>query len=146
MSTTIIRGMSIADVFYGTDESILGVSIVWNVTRIARDAKRGRFGPPQVIPISTLPPVTPAMAANVDWRKVQGMLGRHVAHPNDSPLDIPALQVLVNIREQPHRLLIDGNHRVSARRVCGYPDFAFYLVPIELEGRYRITEETIRGG
>jgi hypothetical protein len=73
---------------------------------LERDAHRARREARPVravrrfIPISTLPPVTPDMAANVDWRKVEGMLGRHVAHPNDSPLDIPALQVLVNIKEQ----------------------------------------------
>lgn len=144
---TIIRmiGCSLGDDVYTTDAAILGEEITWNVTRIQRDADAGKFGQPTIVAMSALPPMTDSMRKNVDWQKVRGMLGAHQIDPKTSPLGKPALQVMVDVHGTIYRLPIDGNHRICARRMVGYGTFASFVVPIELEGRYRVMEEIVRG-
>lgn len=132
------------DVTFTTDPGILGAQVTWNVTRIERDARDGAFGKQISVPMSILAPLTREMAANIDWSKVEKMLGAHLQRPNESPLDIPILQVAVNLPDgRIMRIPIDGNHRICARRIAGYPDFKCYVVPPKLEGLYRVV--TISG-
>lgn len=144
---TIIRitGCSIGDDVYTTDAAIFGEEITWNITRIQRDADAGLFGEPTIVPMAALPPMTDAMRANVDWQKVRGMIGAHQIDPMKSVLGKPALQVIVDFRGTLYRISVDGNHRICARRMVGYGTFASFVVPIEIEGRYRVSEEIVRG-
>lgn len=139
MSVFVIRGCAIGDSVFTTDSAIFGIEVTWNVTRIQRDADAGRFGKPVVAPMSVLPPMSTLAKANVDWDKVAGMVQGYRASPHDSVLLKPSLQVMTMIGETLYRIPVDGNHRICARRVLGFPDFAFYAVPAALEASYRVT-------
>lgn len=144
MSTVRIHGASLTDTMFTTDAAIFGVEIMWNVTRIQRDADAGVFGKPETIPMAALPPMSSLANANVDWDKVRGMVRAHDLNPEGSAINTPALQVMVDMSGTLYRLPVDGNHRICARRIIGYGTFKSYVVPTALEARYRITEEIVR--
>jgi hypothetical protein len=145
MSIIRISGCSIGDDVYTTSAEILGEEIRWNVTRIQRDADAGKFGEATIVPMAMLPPMTDAMRQNVDWPKVEGMVRTYDLNPAGSIINKPALQVMAEIGGQLMRLPIDGNHRICARRLIGHATFACFVVPLEIERRYRVIEEVIRG-
>lgn len=145
MKTIVIRGAGLGDDAFTTDPAVFGVRISWNATRIARDAAAGAFGAPEKVPMSLMPELPPAAVANIDWLKVFGQMAAHIDAPSTSPLTVPVLQVLVQLQEQLYRVPVDGNHRIMARRMLGMPYFESYVVPENLESRYRITEEIIDG-
>lgn len=135
----------LGDATFTTDPDILGAEVTWNVTRIERDARDGAFGKLVSVPMAALPPMSPAMMQHIDWPKVERMLGAHLHQPNSSPLDIPVLQVAVKLPSGiAMRIPVDGNHRICARRIVGYPDFQCWVVPPELESLYRV-EAVIAG-
>jgi len=138
MPTIILHGCSLSDSVFTTDKAIFGVEICWNITRIQRDADSGMFGPPVSVPMSALPPMSSLHDANVDMDKVAGMLST-----KPDVLQNPVLQVLVDVNGTTYRIPVDGNHRILARRMAGYSFFESYVVPIELEGRYRVTETVL---
>lgn len=135
----VISGCSINDDVFSTDPAIFGVEITWNVTRIQRDADAGRFGKPETVPVSILPPMSTLANANIDWDKVASMVTAYHVDPARSPVVKPSLQVGVLIGETLYRIPVDGNHRICARRLLGMPDFSFYMVPPTVEARYRVT-------
>ena len=82
--------------------------------------------------MSIIPPMTPIENSNIDWNKVRALA-------NDwYRIDLPVLQVVVDIGGQLHRIIVDGNHRICARQQRALPTFAAYEVPPELEEQYRI--------
>lgn len=146
MTATIISGGNLRDEIFELDAQYLGEPIVWNVTRIRRDALTGAFGKTIRVPMSALPPLGTAERLRIDWSKVETMIGAHLHTPEQSPLDIPVLQVaLLHPDGVTMRIPVDGNHRICARRIVREPDFECYVVPHKLERLYRLTETTIAG-
>lgn len=131
----MLRGCALTDTQFTLDRQIWGEEISWNVTRIQRDAAAGVFGPPEVVPMKAMPPMTAEHAENIDWEKVQDLLFAH------APLDVPVLEVTFDHGCVLHRVPIDGNHRLVARQLLGMLDFRAFVVPVELERLYRITIE-----
>jgi hypothetical protein len=147
-----LLGCALTDTQFTLDPAIWGEEVSWNVTRIQRDACEGAFGPPEVVPMSLLPPMTREHSKNIEWERVHRLLLAHASRTGlsksgvvvgETPLDIPVLQVLFVHRGDLHRLPIDGNHRITARQFLGMQDFRSFIVPEELEGRYRITMEEV---
>lgn len=145
MSIIRIHGAAMTDTMFTTDVAIFGAEISWNVTRIQRDADAGMFGEPTIIAMSQLPPMSSLADANVDWEKVSSMIRAHDLNPASSAVSKPALQVMVHARDTLYRIPVDGNHRICARRIIGYPTFSSYVVPEDIERDYRITQETTDG-
>lgn len=145
MRTIIIHGAELGDDSFTTDRAVFGVEVSWNATRIARAAAAGAFGPPERVSMHLMPDLPPAAIANIDWTKVFGQMAAHVEAPTTSPLAVPVLQVIVQLPSCLCRIPVDGNHRIMARRMLGMQYFESYVVPKELEGNYRITEEIIDG-
>jgi hypothetical protein len=131
--TIIMMGADMRDQTYQLDpEQNNGLAIIWNITRIKRDADRGRFGPAIRRPMSVIPPTTEAQRANIDWQRVRELA-------NDwSRLEEPLLQVELPIPGGVMRHIVDGNHRLCARQARALQDFMTYIVPPELEGGYRV--------
>lgn len=148
MRTVIMHGCKITDTQFTLDRSIFGVDISWNITRLLADAAAGVFGDPEVVLLSQLPPMTPEHEANIDWGSVNELLFAHMVAfeaGKPSPLDIPTLSVIFRVGTKTYRTPVDGNHRISARIMLGMFDFRCFVVPLELEGRYRITVEEVDG-
>lgn len=139
MSVFVISGCNIGDDVFSTDPAIFGIEVTWNVTRIQRDADAGKFGKPESVPVSILPPMSSLAKANVDWVKVHAMVQQYTDGVPDPVVLKPSLQVMVSIGDMLYRIPVDGNHRICARRLLGMPDFAFYAVPPAMERRYRVT-------
>ena len=139
MPVHVISGVSIGDTVFTTDPAIFGIDVTWNVTRIQRDADAGKFGKPETVPVSALPPMSSLANANIDWVKVHAMIQQYNDGVPDAIVLKPSLQVMVPIGKLFYRIPVDGNHRICARRVLGMTDFAFYCVPASLERRYRVT-------
>lgn len=126
--TITFENCAITDEVYQLDQKLAGEAIIWNVTRIRRDAERGLFGPTIRRPMTTLPVPTPAHTANIDWRKVLDFAKR------PGVLAIPIL--CLDCGE--HRHVVDGNCRIAARQLAGLADFETFIVPDEIEYRYRV--------
>jgi hypothetical protein len=121
-------GCSITDEVYDLDPSIAGKAIMWNITRIRKDAEAGLFGPPIRRPMSVIPPQTAAHTANIDWPKVL----RFCQMP-----DVLAKPVL-SLDCEGERHIVDGNCRLCARQRLGMLDFETFIAPSDLERAYRV--------
>lgn len=140
MRNLVMSGASLTDTVFTTDPAIFGEEICWNVTRIERDAALGTFGPPERIAMSRLPPLPPSAYENLDWTKITSMVAA-LRGGNTPALLAPILQVLVQIGQTLYRIPIDGNHRLTAQRLFGLEFFDCFVVPAEIEHRYRATVE-----
>lgn len=127
--------------------------IIWNVSKIERDAFRGAFGPPEEIAFSTLAEhLRPEDRwENLDRAKVQRFVEQRdlmVERPYWRTcgttnrvyrfLDIPTLGVCFKADDKYIGLPVDGNHRMEARTQLGLPSFTRFTVPPELEANYRV--------
>jgi hypothetical protein len=121
-------GCSITDEVYDLDPSIAGKAIMWNITNIQRDAEAGLFGPPIIRKMSVMPPQEAAHTANIDWPKVL----RFCQMP-----DVLAKPIL-SLDCEGARHIVDGNCRLCARQRLGLEFFETYIVPEEMEKRYRV--------
>jgi hypothetical protein len=101
---------------------------MWNVTRIRNDAEAGHFGPPIIRKMSVMPPQQAAHTANIDWPKVL----RICQMP-----DVLAKPILC-VDCDGNRHVVDGNHRLAARHRLRMEFFETYIVPSEMEKRYRV--------
>lgn len=134
-STIVMSGASLADTCFVLDRRICGEEICWNVTRIERAAKAGAFGKPWRIPMANLPPTTDEDRANVDWKKVL------LFAEWPAVMSIPIISI--GAKEPGHIFcFIDGNHRLFARMERKLLDFETWVVPHDVERRYRITTTT----
>src|SRR5262245_3323718 len=131
-TTTIrIRGGTMHDDCYSME--LEGKEVLWNVSRMRRDAKRGRFGPPQAIAMSSFQDSPPNYdnleRVRLDWLKA-----------NPDSLSEPAI-VIGAPPDSGYELLClaDGNHRVTALQEMGAEGFPAYIVPAEIEREYRMT-------
>jgi hypothetical protein len=77
--------------------------------------------------------MTAAERKNIDWDKV-AKFSRDSAR-----MAKPAIAVDVDAGMEVHRIVIDGNHRISARELRGLPFFELYVIPEHLEPLYRVT-------
>lgn len=134
MSIVYINGCSISDLAFTLDARFTGEEITWNVTKLKRDAAAGIFGDPSRLPMHLIPPMTDADKANIDWKKV----ALFAECPNI--LVEPVISI-----GSPTGILcfVDGSHRLVARQQRGFPSFDTYIVPHDIERRYRITEMVI---
>lgn len=128
MKTITMTGISITDEIHQLDPKITGQFVVWNVTRIQRDADFGMFGPPIRRPLHLIPPMHDAERANVTMQKVGAMLL------------LPAIvdKPILTVQHGLVRRIVDGNHRICARQLLSLIDFETYVVPPEVEGNYRV--------
>lgn len=133
MSLVRMHGCSITDTCFTLDARITGEEICWNVTRLQRDAADGVFGLPWMLEFKQLPPMTDDDRANIDWKKV-AMFAEWSA-----VLIIPV--IAIGSSKDPDNIFcfVDGHHRLCARQQRGFPSFGAYVVPAEIERRYRIT-------
>lgn len=134
MTTLMIIGAEITDQYF--EVVIRGETLRWNVTRATVDARRGKFGEPHTYLMTDLPPQTPEAKANIDWQKVSEIAQSTVrldepcigiGDGNDLPGYPPGMMVF-----------IDGNHRLCARQLLGHRIFRSYVIPKDIEARYRI--------
>lgn len=139
MSVVKIFGASIFDVSFELDVPGLP-NIIWNVTRLLEAAKQGKFGPPHLNPITLLPPLDAESWANLDQKKVHGIIAKN----DPAVIDSPILSVIFEHKGIFHCMIVDGNHRFTARYLLGKQDFLHYEVPPELEGNYRVTLTLIK--
>jgi hypothetical protein len=134
MKTVRLIGASVFDVSFELDFPGLP-NIIWNVTRMQADAKLGKFGKPKKMPISALPPLDKESWANLDQKKVHAIIAKN----DPAVIDSPIIAVIFDHEGVYHCMIVDGNHRFTARYLLGKKDFLRYEVPPELEGNYRVT-------
>ena len=136
-----IIGARMGDDIFTTDPSVFGREITWNVTRLRQSAEDGWFGAPEILPMGILPPMSDVAQQNIDWRRVDWMLANCVedGQPRGVLLE-PSINVAVRIGGVLHRIPVDGNHRICARRLLGLQQWASYVVPPEAEGSFRVLE------
>ncbi len=153
----VLSGAGVFDTSFTIDPNpSLGIpEISWNVTRIECDAFNGRFGAPKTIAFSELVDWGRPQDEweNLDRQKVEYFMANRdlkVAKPYWKAgglvrqwydlLDIPAIIVLLKL---PSNIIytfpVDGNHRIKAREKLGLKTFDRFVVPLELEGNYRIS-------
>jgi hypothetical protein len=108
---------------------IEGLEVNWNVGRMRGDAEAGAFGPSKEFATSALPIERGAHA--LDQAKVE----RFKTLP-----EILAMPAMILASPAAH-FLCDGIHRVAAICEMGRGHFSAYVVPWEVEARYRITVE-----
>jgi hypothetical protein len=132
MTTIILRGGAITDTCFSFDSPDEG-EITWNVTRLQDAADAGQFGAAQTFGMDGLTPPDYSKGnldpARIAWLK-----------KNPRILDIPAIAIA---SKEPGRLRIfcDGQHRMTARYELKLPMFSTYVVPVDVERRFRITVE-----
>lgn len=132
MNTVHIFGAGITDEVF--DLELPGLTITWNVTKINEAAAAGLFGPPIELPLSYFPPMTEANWENIDRKKVS-----EIIRAGDKAIDEPVVNLLFMRNDQLHGMIVDGNHRLTARLVLGLESVSSYEVPPELERSYRVT-------
>lgn len=151
MKTLHIMGAGIADTCYELD--IPGFEpITWNVSKLEQAAFRGLFGPPVTVDFSKLPPMTENEWSNLNRRKIDRMI-KHARAIQSIPdwtnhgrtitrmrlIDIPVIATTYMQSDgQFYSAFVDGNHRMTARRMMGLTGAMHFLVPPELEGNYRV--------
>lgn len=160
-------GASILDVAFALNTPGFP-EIMWNITRIERDAFSGRFGPPRDAVFADLT-LTDVNGNVVDqWRHLDRAKVRQIIEDAHKPkicvnwekpyptddgysgkiamdlIDLPIIAVELIRDEVMHLFPIDGNHRMMAREVMGYKGFRRFVVPYQLEGEYRITMEEVQ--
>jgi hypothetical protein len=134
---TIIRisGASITDdVFSITLKT--GEEVTWNVTKLQRAAKTGEFGPPRFARTEDLPPARWDGWDATDRAKVDAI------KRDPAILDAPAIAIASPLPGYAINCMPDGQHRITARQELGLAEISFYLVPLEMERRFRVTVET----
>lgn len=132
MKTIIMTGVGVTDEVHQLDPSICDEAVMWNITRMMRDALAGAFGPPINRPLHVIPEMCAAQTANIDWQKIRAFCSLPFV------LGLPILTVEHNVGDITFRRIVDGNHRITARKRAGFVDFDTYLIPSKLEGNYRV--------
>jgi hypothetical protein len=132
----ILNGGNLADTVFTLDARFLGEEITWNVTRLQDAADRGEF---QKITLSM------AFVADTDWES--GNVSRDRVDKIKGTPHALALPVIL-IENEPHRpyrflCFVDGQHRITARQELRLKDFEAYVVPHDVEKRYRIIEQRV---
>lgn len=158
MQGLIMIGADLSDASFTLEISGLP-EICWNSTRIERDAFNGRFGPPQETrfdqlydggegfdpwkhldrgKVQRLIRDAQVRVLRPDWERGGKELGIYVQKIY-SVIDIPATGISFVVNDTKYLVPVDGNHRMMARLVMGLPTFSRFVVPIELEGEYRVS-------
>jgi hypothetical protein len=130
--------------------------ITWNVTRLEHDAFKGRFGAPieqrfdklegygpdydewqhldrAKVTLFTRNSTSTSPVIKPDWRTGGATTETY------NLIDIPGITVALPRDGGGYNgIPVDGNHRMKAREILGYPTFSRFIVPPELEGKYRI--------
>lgn len=150
-SVIVLEGASLTDVCCHIDAPGLP-DITYNVSRLEHDAFNGRFGAPEEGYFDQLTAPSPDWDewSGLDRAKVSQFVGslgnlsvscRDWRQPSHKCLlriiDIPIIAVAI-FEDVPRILPVDGNHRMMARQLRGYKNFWRFVVPLELEGNYRI--------
>ena len=127
-----VTGARLSDQVF-TITLMTGETVTWNVTKLNAAARAGMFGAVRYAATIDLPPARwdawdATDRATVDWIKT---------HPE--VLEEPA----IGIAAPPEvdfaiSCFADGQHRITARQELGLAEIAFWLVPTELERRFRI--------
>jgi hypothetical protein len=94
----------------------------WNVTKAMRDAALGKFGTPTEHPIET----SLGTLIAVDYNVVDAYT------LSDKCIN----DVLLSVFTDWGLMLIDGHHRIRARRKRGFDTFWTYVIPKHLEEKY----------
>lgn len=127
-----INGASlIDDVFTITLRS--GETVTWNVTKLARAAKAGAFGPPRFLPTVDLPAADWTNWGKEDRAKVEWI------KRDPAVLNEPAIAIASDHPGFLASCFADGQHRVTARQELKLPECSFYLVPLSIERSFRVT-------
>lgn len=129
-----IFGASLFDVSFELDFPGLP-KIIWNVTRLQKDAELGKFGKPKRALISQLPPLDEDSWSKLDQEKVLGIIAKN----DPTVINSPIISVIFEDKGIFHSMIVDGNHRFSARSLLGKRTFRRYEIPPELESNYRVT-------
>jgi len=106
-------------------------NITWNISRIRRDAESGKFGPPGIFDMRGVPAPN-YECGNLDLRKIEAFKTKPAI------LAIP----VIGIGDPRGGVLCiaDGQHRLTSRWELALPDFSMYIVPHEIEKKYRLLE------
>jgi hypothetical protein len=129
----LMSGCGLGDTVFTMDKRLTGEEIMWNTTRIQRDAEAGRFGPPIQRAFATWPAMTTGERANIDWQKVARFA------QSAEIMAKPAIVVDLDAGMETHRHIVEGNHRICAREQRGLPFFEIFVVPRHIEAEYRVT-------
>jgi len=132
MKTITMTGVGMTDEIHQLDPTLSDEAIMWNITRMMRDALNGAFGAPINRPLSVIPAMEAANTANIDWHKVRAFCSLPFV------LGLPILTVEHDAGPLTVRRIVDGNHRICARQRAGLFDFDTYLIPSRLEKNYRV--------
>lgn len=136
MSTLKVIGAGINDMTFAIEHN--GEELMWNVTKIRAAAERNHFGPLVRVPMECLP-APDYTTGNLEldriaWIKdhpeVLNAPGLAIGAPEDSDFGILCM--------------CDGNHRITARWEMKLPHFDVWIVPWEMQFRYRAKIELIR--
>lgn len=113
-----------------------GEEITWNVTRLNRDAREGRFGRVVHHPMTAVPK-SDWSKGNLDREKVDAIKRdpRALAEPSI------AIQAIDANGKPTIRCFADGQHRITARQELGMLEITYYLVPVNREHEYRVIFE-----
>lgn len=126
--TMYLVGCAITDEVHQLDPSITGQFVMWNITRIQRDANFGMFGPPIRRPCDVVPEMTDAERLNIDFDKVSKFMFLADVY----------MKPILTVQHGIVRRIVDGNHRLCARKRLGLTTFETYIVPPDVEKNYRV--------
>jgi hypothetical protein len=132
----ILRGGHITDTVFTLSDCFRGEEITWNVTKLQDAADRGEFERIKLA-LDLVPPPN-WESGNLDRERVDGI--KNTPHA----LALPAI-VIENEPGYPHKYLCfcDGQHRITARQELGLGDFEAFVVPHDVEKRFRVIEQRV---
>ena len=133
MTTRIhrITGARLTDQIF-TITLLTGETVTWNVTKLNEAAKAGRFGAVRYAATEDLPP-----ANWLEWTAADRATVEYIKR-DQRVLNEPAIAIASPNPAFALNCFADGQHRITARQELGLPEISFYLVPLELEGQFRI--------
>jgi hypothetical protein len=148
VKTLIIEGADITDTSFTLDVEGFP-ELIWNITRMERDAFAGKFGEPHDTYFKDV--AMGGAPANDPWKHLSQWRVRQIIKGANVPVmrgnrkyrlvELPGIAVMI-----PHPngintcvVPVDGNHRGKARELMGFPSFLQFVVPLGMEEQYRVT-------
>lgn len=131
MKTIHIHGANLLDNIFTITLST-GEVVSWNVTKLCAAAQAGAFGAPRFMPTADLPPADWSEWGEEDRAKVDSIKSR------PDILDQPAIAIASQDPGYLASCFADGQHRITARQELGLSECPFYLVPLDLERKFRV--------